>query len=102
REYEKAARNISDSTLSGEAAFNLFETFGFPLPLTIELAQERGLRVDQARFEALYAEHQAISRRGMDRKFRGGLAEQTEETSRLHTATPLLHPALRQRLRPQV
>ncbi len=74
----------------------MFETYGFPLPLTVELAREQGLAVDEARFEALYAEHKALSRRGAERKFRGGLAERTEQTTRLHTATHLLHAALRQ------
>jgi alanyl-tRNA synthetase len=52
--------------------------------------------VDEAGFEALYKEHQEISRRGMEQKFKGGLADHTEETTRLHTATHLLHQALRQ------
>jgi len=106
REYSKvaaAARALpGGSGISGDAAFNLFETFGFPLPLTVEIAREQGLSVDEPRFEALYAEHKALSRRGMERKFRGGLAERSEQTTALHTATHLLNSALRQRLGPEV
>lgn len=84
------------SRLSGEAAFDLFQTYGFPLSLTVELAHEQGLEVDEAGFERLYQEHKAISRRGMEHKFRGGLADHASATTRLHTTTHLLHAALRQ------
>ena len=99
REYRKVAQRTRDegaSTLSAADAFDLFETFGFPLPFTVELAREQGLAVDEAGFEALYKVHQEISRRGMEQKFKGGLADHTEETTRLHTAMHLLHQALRQ------
>lgn len=88
--------------ITGEAAFNLFETFGFPLPLTVELAREQGLAVDETGFEALDSEHKELSRRGVDRKLRGGLAARSEQTTRLHTATHRLHAALRQVLGPDV
>jgi alanyl-tRNA synthetase len=99
REYQKVTQRMRDqgaSAMSAADAFDLFETFGFPLPFTVELAREQGLAVDEAGFEALYKAHQEISRRGMEQKFKGGLADHTEETTRLHTTTHLLHQALRQ------
>jgi len=85
-----------ESQISGEAAFDLFETYGFPLPLTAELAVEQGLTVDQAGFEAAYERHRALSRLAQQRSYRGGLADHADQTTRLHTASHLLQAALRQ------
>ncbi|MBI2485142.1 alanine--tRNA ligase [Candidatus Uhrbacteria bacterium] len=81
--------------VSGEDAFTLYTTFGFPLELTEELARERGQTIDRATFEAEFRKHQDLSRAGSEQKFTGGLADHSEESKRLHTATHLLHQALR-------
>jgi alanyl-tRNA synthetase len=98
-EFNKAITSslaAESNTLPGPAAFRLYETYGFPLELTQELAEQRGVRVDEDGFQAAFAEHQAQSRQGSAARFRGGLAERMPETTQLHTATHLLQAALRQ------
>ncbi len=96
---KKADRYLSGlqrgETLSGELAFKLYDTFGFPLELTAELAEERGILVDIQGFQNKLAEHQEKSRKGAEGKFKGGLADNSLQTARLHTATHLLLGALR-------
>ena len=82
-------------TIPGDVAFRLYDTFGFPIEFTKEIAVENTLGVDEAGFKACYAEHQEKSRKGAEKKFKGGLADNSNETSRLHTATHLLQAALR-------
>ena len=96
----KAAEKIfdligDDPVLSGGLAFKLYDTFGFPIELTQELAAERGKSVDIEGFNNKYREHQEKSRQGAAQKFKGGLADQSEETTKLHTTTHLLNAALR-------
>jgi len=86
---------LNKSVFSGIEAFNLFQTFGFPIEMTIELAKERNLSVDVNEFEAEMKKHQDLSRAGAEQKFKGGLADNSEETTKLHTATHLLQAALR-------
>ena len=93
---EKIFEIIKDEpTLSGGLAFKLYDTFGFPIELTQELAAEKGKDVDVEEFNKKFKEHQEKSRQGAAQKFKGGLADHSEETTKLHTATHLLNAALR-------
>ncbi len=88
--------------LSAKDAFDLFQTFGFPLEMTEEICGEKGFKVDRAGFSALMREHQELSRAGAEHKFKGGLADHSEETTKLHTATHLLNEALRKIVDPSI
>jgi alanyl-tRNA synthetase len=93
---ERYFENLKEgSTLSGELAFRLYDTFGFPIEFTVELASERKINVDMTDFEKKFKEHQEKSRMGAGEKFKGGLADHSEQTTKLHTATHLLNGALR-------
>lgn len=95
REFEKTVRRLQGDTIDGVTAFHLFDTFGFPLEITCELARERNLKVDEQGYKVAFNEHQEKSRAGSEQKFACGLADNQEETTNLHTATHLLHAALK-------
>ncbi len=82
--------------LTGEVAFQLYQTYGFPLEMTTEIATEKGQTIDQVKFEQEFAQHQELSRQQSAGTFKGGLADHSEAATRFHTATHLLHAALRQ------
>lgn len=96
REFEKLTRNIEGTEISKDIAFKLYDTYGFPIELTEELAKEQGLTVDIEGFKMKFEEHQALSRKGAEQKFKGGLASTGEMETKYHTATHLLNAALKQ------
>lgn len=95
KEFEKVCSYLVGDTLSGKLAFKLYDTYGFPIEMTVELAKEKNLKVNVADFDKAFREHQEKSHAGAEQKFKGGLADNTEATSRLHTATHLMHAALK-------
>ena len=93
KEFEKVASKGVD--IDGITAFHLFDTYGFPLELTVELALEKGLKVDEEGFKNKFKEHQELSRTASSGKFKGGLASDGEIEIKYHTATHLLNAALK-------
>jgi alanyl-tRNA synthetase len=92
REFERVSKD--QKIISGFEAFKLFSSYGLPIDMTIELAKEKDLDVDLKSFEEEMKKHQELSRVGAEQKFKGGLADNSEQVVRYHTATHLLHQAL--------
>ncbi len=98
REFNKEMNKlkaVGQTKLDGKIVFRLYDTYGFPPEVTEDLARENGLEIDKKEFERLFKEHQELSRQGAEQKFKGGLADQNEKTISYHTATHLLHKALK-------
>ena len=95
KEFDKLLKYIQDKRMSGKAAFRLYDTYGFPIEMTLELARDNGITVDVEGYERAYNEHQQKSKAGAEQKFKGGLADSSEATTNLHTATHILLAALR-------
>ncbi len=96
KKFEKL--KVDNKQVSGEDAFILFSTYGFPLEITKDLAREKGWSVDEEAFNAEFSKHQNLSRQGAEQKFKGGLADNSEATAKMHTATHLMLSALRKAL----
>ena len=97
RQFEKAIQKLKQENkdiVDGQTIFKLYETYGFPPEITADLAEEQGFKIDMTEFDKLFKEHQDKSRMGSEQKFKGGLADQNEQTIKYHTATHLLHKAL--------
>lgn len=95
REFEKIAKKIEDGKLNKDLAFKLYDTYGFPIELTVELASELNIKVDVEGFKEKFKAHQELSRQGARGKFKGGLASTGKMEVKYHTATHLLNAALK-------
>ena len=95
REFEKIITNV-DKVLNKDLAFKLYDTYGFPIELTVELAKEKNIDVDVNGFKEKFKAHQELSRTASSGKFKGGLAGDSDKEIKYHTATHLLNAALKQ------
>ena len=99
KEFDKLLPNLQRNPkkiIPGRVVFRLYDTYGFPVELTEELAGENGMTVDRDGFDEAFKKHQETSKKGADKTFKGGLADESVMSTRYHTATHLLHEALRQ------
>ena len=95
KEFEKITSHLDNKTLNKDLAFKLYDTYGFPIELTVELANEQGITVDVLGFNEKFKAHQELSRTASSGKFKGGLAGDSEKEIKYHTATHLLNAALK-------
>jgi alanyl-tRNA synthetase len=98
QEFEKLLPNLLNDPkkiMSGRLAFKLYDTYGFPIELTAELAAENGMTINREEFDEAFKKHQELSRAGGDQVFKGGLQDHSEIVTKYHTATHLLHKALK-------
>lgn len=94
-ELEKVLKFVKDGKLNGKTAFRLYDTFGFPIEMTVELAKEKGFTVDMEGYKQAEEKHKQASKAGAEQKFAGGLADNQEATTNLHTAAHLMLAGLR-------
>lgn len=93
---------VEEKTINGKSAFRLYDTFGFPIELTVELAKEKGYSVDTAGFDEAFKQHQELARTTSAGQFKGGLADDSQMTTRLHTACHLMLAGLRHKFGTQI
>ncbi len=98
RKFDNIVKN-SGKKISGRDAFLLFQSYGFPIEITLELAKERGVKLDIEGYEKEFKKHQELSRTTSAGMFKSGLSDETERTTRMHTATHLLNEAIRKVLK---
>ncbi len=95
KEFDKMVSSLQDNKLNKDLAFKLYDTYGFPIELTLELAKEQNIDVDVEGFYEKFKAHQELSRKSANGKFKGGLSNNSEIETKYHTATHLLNAALK-------